>query len=568
MRNVRTRSSRGGPDNGQAPAVETRLTLRRILRLSAAFLLVNALFLPPVWILDGWVGSRWLVLEAVFLVALFALLPANRWNRIFATAGGVAVVLLAVLIAADTTLLLSLGRPLNLLLDLGIAPSVHHLLAGMLGESMGIAALIGAGLGAIGIAVALALLLNAPDRTPPPGNRVGRWAAGIAMCAFLAPLLAFGDRVPVIGPRTAAPAVHVAAQQASQLRDLLGERERFAAEATATAASLEGIVDPLGSLGDKDVLLAFIESYGISALDDPRYAPVLQPRLDDMEARMSAAGLHVVTGTLASPTRGGQSWLAHGTMLSGLWLDSQLRYDLLVATGRRTLIDDFRAVGHRTAAVMPAITLAWPEGERFGYDEIFAFDRMEYAGPPLNWVTMPDQYTWSFLERRVRAGGSDRPLFAVIGLISSHAPWTPILPVLDDWDGIGGGSVFAGWADAGERPEELWREPDRVRDHFALSVDYAVHAMVAYAERYVDERVLLIALGDHQPAPLITGDGAAPDVPVHVISGDPTLLAPFLDLGFRPGARPHPGLEPPGMDEFRGWFVAAFAGAKTREDGR
>lgn len=193
---------------------------------------------------------------------------------------------------------------------------------------------------------------------------------------------------------------------------------------------------------------------------------------------------------------------------------------------------------------------------------------MEYAGPPLNWVTMPDQYTWSFLERRVRAGRSDRPLFAVIGLISSHAPWTPILPVLDDWDGIGKGSVFAAWADAGERPEELWREPDRVREHFALSVDYAVHAMVAYAERYVDERALLIALGDHQPAPLITGDGANPAVPVHVISGDPMLLAPFLDLGFRPGARPHSGLEPPGMDEFRGWFVPAFAGSKAREDGR
>ena len=33
-----------------------------------------------------------------------------------------------------------------------------------------------------------------------------------------------------------------------------------------------------------------------------------------------------------------------------------------------------------------------------------------------------------------------------------------------------------------------------------------------------------MVLGDHQPAPLITGHDAPPDVPVHIISDDPRLL--------------------------------------------
>ena len=123
---------------------------------------------------------------------------------------------------------------------------------------------------------------------------------------------------------------------------------------------------------------------------------------------------------------------------------------------------------------------------------------------------MPDQFTWSFLEHTVRVRAAGRSLFAELGLISSHAPWTPILPVLEDWDGIGDGAVFAPFEHAGERPEELWRNVDRVREHFALALDYALHVTTAYAERYVDERTLFIVLGDHQPASLITGGERQP----------------------------------------------------------
>jgi hypothetical protein len=173
---------------------------------------------------------------------------------------------------------------------------------------------------------------------------------------------------------------------------------------------------------------------------------------------------------------------------------------------------------------------------------------------------MPDQYTLAVLERAERAA-AERPLFAEISLISSHAPWTPVAPVLEDWSAIGDGSVFSRWADAGDPPEVVWRDPERVREQYARAIDYVLRVLASYAANFGNARTLLILVGDHQPAPLITGENASRDVPIHVITGDPDLLAPFLAWGFRAGMRPPAGAPPRRMDEFRDFFLAAFSAA-------
>jgi len=83
--------------------------------------------------------------------------------------------------------------------------------------------------------------------------------------------------------------------------------------------------------------------------------------------------------------------------------------------------------------------------------------------------------------------------------------------------------------------------------------------LASYAARYVDDRTLMILVGDHQPAPLITGEGAGRDVPMHVISGARALLEPFLSFGFTPGMRPRRGSAVARMDQFRDLFLRAFS---------
>ena len=525
--------------------------------LMIALFLLNGFLLAPQWLLTRSLGPGWVALESLLVVGLFALMSVKRWSAALAAGTATVLVLLSVVAFADTVTRQSVGRPLNLYLDLHLVSAVYKLLNGALGAAAAVLFTLGLTLGASLLILILAYLFSPVEvHSPKRGVRL----AGLAMIGLFAVGLV-GEQTPGFTERITLPAVRIVTDQTRHFLRMLEERESFTAEMAAVPDAYADEPGLLGKLADQDVVLAFIESYGVSVLYDPRFSPVILSRLDVLERRMAAAGLHLTTGTLVAPTQGGQSWFSHGSLFSGLWLDNQLRYDLMLASGRETLIDDFRRAGHRTAVLMPAITLAWPEGQRLGYDQIFVHQNIDYSGPALNWVTMPDQFTWSFLERAIRASdaGDMRPVFAEVGLISSHAPWTPILPVLDDWDSIGDGSIFATWENAGELPDQLWRDMDRVREQYALSVDYALHTMTSYAERYVEEGTLLIVLGDHQAAPLIIGDGASRAVPVHVISRDPALVGPFLDWGFRRGALPDPDRPPPGMDAFRDWFIRAFS---------
>ncbi len=534
-----------------------------ILGPFTSLLILNGLLLAPDWLRTGTPGPGWIALESFLVVGLFAVLPRRSWSAALAAGTAAFLVLLSVVAFADAVLGRSLGRGLNLYLDLHLVSSVYKLLNGTLGPVVAVLLISGLTLSVVLSVLILAYLL-APVEVHSLKSRTR--IAGVALISLFGAGLA-GEQVPALTERITWPAVEVAADQTERFLAMLEEREVFTAEMAVAPDRYSGEPGFLGKLVGHDVVLGFIESYGVSALYDPRFSPVVLSRLRGLERRMADAGLHLSSGMLVAPTQGGESWLSHGSLFSGLWLDNQLRYDLMLASGRETLIDDFRRVGHRTVALMPAITLAWPEGERLGYDQIFAHRNIDYAGPALNWVTMPDQYTWSFLENAIRNtdNADTRPVFAEIGLISSHAPWTPILPVMD-WDLIGDGSVFAPWENAGEDPDELWQDMDRVREHYALSLDYAIDTMASYAERYVDEGTLLIVLGDHQAAPLIVGDEVSRAVPVHVISRDRALVQPFLEWGFQSGALPDPDRPPPGMDAFRDWFVHAFSKPATDGD--
>mgnify|MGYP001980993028 CR=1 FL=1 len=149
------------------------------------------------------------------------------------------------------------------------------------------------------------------------------------------------------------------------------------------------------ALQDRDVILAFVESYGRTFLEDPEFQRISAPRLKQVEAQLADSGWHIRSAWAAAPTQGGQSWLSHGTLLSGLWVNSQIRYDRLMTSDRISLNGHFGNAGWRTGAAMPAIALDWPEAAWFDYDVMLDAEGLDYAGQPFEWVTMPDQYTWS-----------------------------------------------------------------------------------------------------------------------------------------------------------------------------
>lgn len=526
------------------------------MRILIALFVLNALFIGLQ--LPGPGPVPWVALEALILVGLFALIPEGQWSHRLAGLLGAGYAALTLFAIANAVLMQTLGRPLNIYLDAGLATKSVNLMVTNLGYA--VTGLVGIIVLAwvIGSAwVVRTLLLQVARHRPPLKHAqvvLGSAVVGLAFLPVNAVPVTLGGGELLLRQVTLAKETREATQAFNRQ---VGTRQ---------AADLQGGPVALDQLAGHDVIVGFIESYGISALADPRYRDTTGRRLDTMAKAFAEAGLHVVSGRLRSPVQGGQSWLAHATLLSGLWVDSPLDYDILLSSNYPTLIDDFRHTGHEAVAIMPAITRAWPEGRQLRYSRIYDSDGMDYRGPPLNWVTMPDQYTWSWFQREVRA--TERgPVFAELALISSHAPWVPVLPVLDDWETIGQGEVFEPWRDAGESPASLWQDPERVRQHYIQAIDYALAVAAEYAVRHLGDNTLLVLLGDHQAAPLVTGDtvSASRDVPVHVISRNPGLLAPFIDPGvvelpaFRKGTWPEMQVDAAGMDAFRPFLHQHFS---------
>lgn len=311
-------------------------------------------------------------------------------------------------------------------------------------------------------------------------------------------------------------------------------------------------------LAGKDVLIVFVESYGRTLLDNPEFSQHLKPLLEQQTEKLSRAGIGARSAWLTSPTVGGLSWLAHGTAMSGLWIDSQVRYDTLVMSKHPSLNQLFRQSGWRTVGVMPAITMAWPEGDYYGYDHIYHAHNSGYAGLPFNWVTMPDQFTLAAFQRNELERKNRAPVMAEIALISSHAPWTPV-PELIDWNSVGDGVIFNSQATRGDSPEAVWKDPARIRLQYRLSIEYAITTLVDYLLHYGNENLVVMVFGDHQPAPLVTGDSDNRDVPVHLFARDPAVLQTISPWQWSVGLIPADTAPVWRMDEVRGRLIDTFS---------
>jgi phosphatidylglycerophosphate synthase len=497
-------------------------------------------------------------LEVTVLFAAFALLPPLRHGRtalLIAALVAMATMLVATLRVAELGMQESLGRPLNPILDVYLVDSLTLLLTQGLGTPLGQLSLVALALAPLVVGAIAFAAVQAAQRALH--DRVVRYTA-VAACAGLAGVFVVHQwrgaeaRSSVTSDASVTLLRHVRAAEETRrgIKALEAEmaEDRFRdLPAARMLAGLRGV----------DVLLIFIESYGRSAVDMPHHAELVVPALRDFETRLAARGLASVSGWLTSPTVGGESWLPSGTFVSGLWLSDQGRYDIAMQSEWLTLTRAFDRAGYRTVAVKPAITAPWPEGSRLGFTRIYVAADLGYAGKPYNWVTMPDQYTLSVLQRAERAGAT-RPLFAEVSLISSHAPWTPVAPVLEDWASIGDGRVFSTWAETGDPPHVVWSDVAKIRVQYPRAIDYVLRVLASYSANFVDDRTLVILVGDHQPSPLATGGEAGRDVPIHIISGDPDLLEPFKAWGLVPGMLPSADRPPRRMDAFRTFFLDAF----------
>jgi phosphatidylglycerophosphate synthase len=495
-------------------------------------------------------------LEGLVVVAVAAALP-SRWRRFVAVLSGVVIGVLLIVKVFDLGFRTVFARPFDLLNDwYFLGPGV-----GVLGDSIGHAAAVGvavfAGVLALGVLVLLPLCmlrLTSYAARHPTGTSRTVVALGIVWVV-----------AAVLGVQVT-PGVNVASTTSSSLVYDEVQQVRFDLKDRKV---FDGILDKdpyaqvpsnqlLTSLRGKDVLLVFVESYGRVAVEGTSYSPAIGQVLDDGARRLRDVGYRSRSGWLRSPTFGAGSWLAHATLQSGVWVNSQQRYSQLFDHGRMTLTDAFRRAGWRTVFDDPSNTKDWPEGQDFyHYDQMYDVRNVGYHGPSFGYANIPDQWTLAKFRENELLQADRPPVMAEIDLVSSHHPWAP-LPRMVPWDQLGDGSVYDGMPEQGQTADEVLGDDTKVRAAYGQSIEYSLTSLVSFLHTYPDKDLVLVVLGDHQPHSYVTGPDPGYDVPISVIAQDPKVMRQISGWGWDRGLRPGHGAPVATMHTFRDTFLSAF----------
>jgi hypothetical protein len=529
--------------------------LRALLTLVLGTAFLSLLFLPEQAANENRLALDWRpeieVLLLVGLVAVFAALGRRMPTGLRWTAAGL-LTLGALLHAVAAAVPSFLERELDLYWDLPHVPSLIGLFFAAKGWLKASLILVGVGAGLVVLAAVIALVLRMMERALRGGGRPQAALVVLGLSVALLPI-----PWPMVGPLASAGlSIEVGHQLDNawfSFRVLQGGVGPYA----EALASPEPPVRDLNRLQGHDVYLVFFESYGTTVLDDPQFAAEIKPALGEFETSLEDAGYYIVSNRIDSPTFGGGSWLAHGTMVSGLKLDRFL-YRLLLDSERRTLPGYFAAAGYHSLNIMPGIKKPWPEGGYWGFDRLITAKDLAYDGPEFGWFDIPDQWT---LKKALEAidGEPHPPLFTQIVLVSSHTPFAPVPPYVEDWSDVGPYKSIA-------QPEwtQIYRDPDwwHLEAPYLKSVRYDLKALAGWM-RQLKGQPLVIILGDHQPPGFVSGSEAPHTVPIHVLSRDEDLVLPFARLGYVAGAIPPSAGEFKGMESFLPDFLSLFAGGHS-----
>lgn len=361
----------------------------------------------------------------------------------------------------------------------------------------------------------------------PAARRVLGVAAGLVVAFFAVEQAGWR---PVERLRIAEPVAPAYAREAYELA------YEMSGAGLAALGPPPALQSDLGRVAGADVFIVFLESYGVVSWERPALVEGLAGSRARLETDARETGRGVVSARVESTTFGGESWLAHISLLSGTEVRDDRTNTRLMAQDRDTLVTLFDRAGYHTAAIVPGLLVAWPEGAFYGFDEIYDYERLAYRGPPFGWWSINDQYALARVDHLEIEPRDRAPRFVFFSTISSHAPFTPAPPYQADWARVlsmqpyDRGVLDRAWSD---QPDWMNLDPSYVK-----ALRYAYATVGGYLRLRADRDVVMILVGDHQPPALVSGEAASWDVPVHVIANREAVLDRLRADGFEDGLAP------------------------------
>jgi hypothetical protein len=480
-------------------------------------------------------------IELVVFGGLLLVLP-QRWARRAAYVFGPLLALAAVFSLLDAGFRKTLARPFDLAFDWELLPGALSVVS----RDSGRLGAIGVAVGAVLLTLVLTVLLTlSVRRLTNAGRGHRRLSAGLLAVLGVGWLVTalLGTEL-VHAPLASRGAADLLGYNAVRVLNGVHDRHVFGDQLQQDPFAAVPDDQLLQGLRGKDVMLTFVEAYGRLAVEDPQ----VRALLDRGTADLTAAGFSARSGWLHSSTFGGSSWLAHATLQSGSWVSNQGRFRLLSSSDRLTLSGAFRDAGWRTVCVTPATTEDWPEGDFYRFQQVYDVRNLGYRGRRYGYSTMPDQYAFAKLQAAERGPGH-APVMVEMDLTSSHFPWRA-WPQPVGWDVAGDGAVFTA-----QKPTE---RSGNARADYLNSIKYTLTTVLSYLQTYGDDNLVMVFLGDHQPAASAAGDDRRREVPITIVAKDPKVLERISSWGWTPGLAPGPDAQVLGMDRFRDRFLTAF----------
>ncbi|MCC7125719.1 MAG: sulfatase-like hydrolase/transferase [Acidobacteria bacterium] len=532
----------------------TRPAWRSAMQLAAALALLNvSVTIVSVWPTLAVRPSRLLSVDLALLVlALVAIGGAGRIARRWLAAVWVILVFARYV---DISVRSLYGRGVNLYFDLTLVPDVGAMFAYVAQPRL---------LGALAVLTILVpLAIYVPSRWA-----IGRVADAAAAGVTRAALGVLATIVVIAGVVVPAPEGAARTGIATPVvATITGEVMEFWHDATVAAkrplAPAPDVSSDLSAVRGADVLLVFVESYGVTSWERPAFVRTLDAPRERLRAAIADTSRAVVSGLVTSTTFGGESWLAHISLLSGTEVRDADINRRLMAERRDTLVTTFSRAGYSTTAIMPGLHAPWPEGRFYGFDRIFGAPDLGYEGPPFGWWDVTDQFIFAKLDAMLLAPHPRRPAFVFMPTISTHAPFTPVPPFQPDWSRMLTPSPYD-TADL-ERAYDVQPDWTDLGPGYADALAYTTDTLASFLRRRADLDLVMVVLGDHQPPALVSGEGASWDVPVHVIASRAAVLDRLRGRGFIDGLTP-PREPLTRMDGLLPFLLDAFGGAPAAPD--
>ncbi|PQJ34888.1 hypothetical protein BSZ35_10030 [Salinibacter sp. 10B] len=333
------------------------------------------------------------------------------------------------------------------------------------------------------------------------------------------------------------------------------------------------------------IYLFAVESYGTVLDRHPELRGPYRRVLRRTESVLQTAGWHAASARLDAPVRGGRSWLAIASLLTGVRVDRQLVFNRFQGNpdGVPHLVRFLDRQGYRTVALQPFTfeRPGLPVRNLYDFDITLYRDDLNYDGPPFGLADAPDQYSLNFAHH-TQLAPSGEPYFLFFETVSSHALWNyGLAPVLPDWQLFNTvkGSTY-------EQKQQLKKQgaaptpflPDsitapRIYDQpmprrYLQHIAYDLGVIRDYLTDKAPEGSLVLLLGDHQP-PLLNTQTST--VPLHILSTDSTLVEYVRRQGLTEGLTltdASPTLRQEGLYSFLVRLLAAqSAGAEADSTG-